>query len=841
MYYVPGFTNYLNSIGERPVYSDPTAEVPIVNVLDPAYQAMYSEPDYSTPTSQPVYAEPVYTPPPPPPPPPVYTPPTPQPVYSEPVYSEPVYTPPTAQPVYSEPVYSEPTPRGILSDPAFAERFSAMAPMQPEPSVPTVDLGGWNLEDFQKQFAPTGPSNADAVNAWLAEQAAQGREYVYDPNSQDLGYQIAMNSAVPMMSRPSFANFDPNNPLASMGEVFRFDIGDNKATAPVVLGQGQNYVLTDAKGENVLGRASTPEEMRALMEAANAQKYGWNLYRGDEKGEFTSGAQLFGEADPRVGGVLGALINYGLPIGVGLLTGGIGALPSLGAGTTAGIMGATGLVSGVLGGKSFGDALLQGALSAGTAGLLKGTDLGKAIGGALDKVPVVGDALRELDKLALSAPANAAANAAANEIVVTAARNALLPGLAAGAVGGGLANAFTPQVITNPVTGEMSLQRPSPPEVPQEPTGGLADAESILVTGSRVPPPNFMTAPISGALGDALSIASPGPVNYGDKVYEQPQQEEPGTTVVGQRPLDVPFIPPPSFTSAPPTGVPETIAAPEDEIVVSNRDRPIVPPPLFTSTPPAGALDTVAAPEDEIVVSKRNEPVVPPSIVASTIANLAPSLNAPTTPTPEAAPATEPKKNTVNDILDYIQLGSLALGGLGSLFGGGDKAKTGGALPGGWSGLSPVFGAQLPGANLPGLTGGTGGPRTAADLGSQGLRSMQDYYRYGYGPEQSFFSRVPQGAPNTSQAYTGYAEGGFAVKGAGDGREDKIPALLSDGEYVIDAETVALLGNGSNKAGADMLDQFRVNVRKHKGRDLARGEFSKNAKRPERYLAGGRT
>ena len=697
--------------------------------------------------------------------------------------------------------------------------------------MPTVDLGGWNLEDFQKQFAPTGPSNADAVNAWLAEQAAQGREYVYDPNSQDLGYQIAMNSAVPMMSRPSFANFDPNNPLASMGEVFRFDIGDNKATAPVVLGQGQNYVLTDAKGENVLGRASTPEEMRALMEAANAQKYGWNLYRGDEKGEFTSGAQLFGEADPRLGGVMGALVNIGLPIAMSFIPG-VGPLASAalsGAGATAG---------GLMTGKTLGDALKSGAITAGTAGLLGGTPVGDAVGKTLDKVPLVGDVLREINKLAPSAPAKAVADAAANEIVVTAARSAL-PGLVANAVGGGLANAFTPQVITNPVTGEMSLQRPTTPEVPQEPTGGLADAESILVTGSRVPPPNFMTAPLSGTLGGALSAATPGPANYGDKVYEEPQQEEPGTTVVGQRPLDVPFIPPPSFTSAPPTGAPETIAAPEDEIVVSNRNKPIVPPPLFTSTPPAGALDTVAAPEDEIVVSKRNEPVVPPSIVASTIANLAPSLNAPTTL--EATPATEPKKNTIDDILDYIQLGSLALGGLGSLFGGGDKAKTGGALPGGWGGLSPVFGAQLPGANLPGLTGATGGPRTAADLGSQGLRSMQDYYRYGYGPEQSFFSYVPQGAPNTSKAYTGYAEGGFAVKGAGDGREDKIPALLSDGEYVIDAETVALLGNGSNKAGADMLDQFRVNVRKHKGRDLARGEFSKNAKRPERYLVGGRT
>jgi len=93
-------------------------------------------------------------------------------------------------------------------------------------------------------------------------------------------------------------------------------------------------------------------------------------------------------------------------------------------------------------------------------------------------------------------------------------------------------------------------------------------------------------------------------------------------------------------------------------------------------------------------------------------------------------------------------------------------------------------------------------------------------------------------------AVHGYAHGSsprreFAVQGRGTGRSDSIPAVLSDGEYVMDAETVALLGDGSSKAGAAKLDQFRVSVRKHKGRDLARGKFSVNAKRPEAYLSGG--
>jgi hypothetical protein len=80
----------------------------------------------------------------------------------------------------------------------------------------------------------------------------------------------------------------------------------------------------------------------------------------------------------------------------------------------------------------------------------------------------------------------------------------------------------------------------------------------------------------------------------------------------------------------------------------------------------------------------------------------------------------------------------------------------------------------------------------------------------------------------------------FAVNGPGTGRSDDIPAVLSDGEYVIDAETVALLGDGSSKAGAKKLDDLRVKVRKHKGKKLAKGRFSANAKKPEAYLSGGR-
>jgi hypothetical protein len=76
---------------------------------------------------------------------------------------------------------------------------------------------------------------------------------------------------------------------------------------------------------------------------------------------------------------------------------------------------------------------------------------------------------------------------------------------------------------------------------------------------------------------------------------------------------------------------------------------------------------------------------------------------------------------------------------------------------------------------------------------------------------------------------------GSAVNGAGDGQSDDIPAWLADGEYVMDAELVSMLGNGSNKAGAKVLDQFREDIRAHK-RSAPLGKIPPKAKSPLNYL-----
>jgi hypothetical protein len=80
---------------------------------------------------------------------------------------------------------------------------------------------------------------------------------------------------------------------------------------------------------------------------------------------------------------------------------------------------------------------------------------------------------------------------------------------------------------------------------------------------------------------------------------------------------------------------------------------------------------------------------------------------------------------------------------------------------------------------------------------------------------------------------------GSAVHGEGDGQSDDIPAMLADGEYVIDAETVAQIGNGSTKAGAQALDKFRESIRAHK-RSAPLDKIPPKTKKLTSYLKGAK-
>jgi hypothetical protein len=119
------------------------------------------------------------------------------------------------------------------------------------------------------------------------------------------------------------------------------------------------------------------------------------------------------------------------------------------------------------------------------------------------------------------------------------------------------------------------------------------------------------------------------------------------------------------------------------------------------------------------------------------------------------------------------------------------------------------------------------------------------------GMQQQGRPQMPQRPRDPKTAYYQYgnvpqakAAGGLSqvqsmqIGGGADGRSDDVNALLSDGEYVFDAEAVAMLGNGSSKAGAKKLDDMRAKLRQHKGKALAGGKISPDAKSPLAYLKG---
>ena len=67
-----------------------------------------------------------------------------------------------------------------------------------------------------------------------------------------------------------------------------------------------------------------------------------------------------------------------------------------------------------------------------------------------------------------------------------------------------------------------------------------------------------------------------------------------------------------------------------------------------------------------------------------------------------------------------------------------------------------------------------------------------------------------------------YSDGGQLLKGPGDGMSDNIPAKigqaqparLADGEFVVPADVVSHLGNGSTDAGAKQLYSMMDKIRK---------------------------
>jgi hypothetical protein len=115
---------------------------------------------------------------------------------------------------------------------------------------------------------------------------------------------------------------------------------------------------------------------------------------------------------------------------------------------------------------------------------------------------------------------------------------------------------------------------------------------------------------------------------------------------------------------------------------------------------------------------------------------------------------------------------------------------------------------------------------------------------------------APQAQTPQGFAMGGYAQGGLSqmhnpsffseggmknryVEGDGDGTSDDVAAMLANGEFVIPADIVAALGNGSNDAGAHVLDQF-LSVVRQDNHSNDPDELPPKSKGPLAYLAQAR-
>jgi len=139
--------------------------------------------------------------------------------------------------------------------------------------------------------------------------------------------------------------------------------------------------------------------------------------------------------------------------------------------------------------------------------------------------------------------------------------------------------------------------------------------------------------------------------------------------------------------------------------------------------------------------------------------------------------------------------------------------------------LDPLF-AGLTDEQASLVSGGLTGQNTDIDPALQRLMLARGYAMGGVvdmvpGPENRLYRR--------------HMKRGFAVNGPGTGQSDDIPTMLADGEYVIDADTVAALGDGSSKAGSQILDKFREEIRQHK-RSAPVNKIPPAAKSPLEYL-----
>jgi len=114
---------------------------------------------------------------------------------------------------------------------------------------------------------------------------------------------------------------------------------------------------------------------------------------------------------------------------------------------------------------------------------------------------------------------------------------------------------------------------------------------------------------------------------------------------------------------------------------------------------------------------------------------------------------------------------------------------------------------------------------------------------YNYFPQRYAQGGITNLARGGNASLGSYSDGGHLLKGPGDGMSDHIPATiggkqparLADGEFVIPADVVSHLGNGSTDAGAKQLYKMMDKIRKARTGRKSQGKQIN----PNKYLLKG--
>ena len=337
-----------------------------------------------------------------------------------------------------------------------------------------------------------------------------------------------------------------------------------------------------------------------------------------------------------------------------------------------------------------------------------------------------------------------------------------------------------------PTTG-IAIGGGQPPQPFQ--TGGSTDADDPSVSpgefGSSVVGLASEAVPstLGGALGTAASTA--GKAIGGIGAITPPGLAITGLGYLGGKLFDMITEPPPPPPSAPPAGDPAAAEAAAAAAAMASM-----------------GMDLGDEPED----NEPGNPSVPGSqtSVAQTVANVVssnPNIGGPT-----GGPSGGPSGGSSGD--SGFGTGSgpgsgFGDSGFGGIGGEEDSDSDGGSSGGGGAG-----------------PGGDGSDSSAADdvkTGGQvgiGMQRLLKFEQGGLAGIPYFEGRVmPTGDPKEDGMSDNIP---FVIAGQEGGQMGMQPAILSPDEYVIPADVVSMLGNGSSTAGSNQLDQFISNFRMDK-------------------------